>query len=146
MVEKPLAIEIAYERLGQAVLRILSVTMRTPGEDEEARQAKRGLWANPKYAVATPDTARNFENDWAIVEGTVYGTALNNNMLYLNFGPDWHTDFTIAINSAVRRDMEVAHIDPLSLSNKRVRVRGWLRDYNGPYMELDNVVWLETIP
>lgn len=35
VVEEPLAVEIAYERLGQPVTRILSVTMRTPGEDEE---------------------------------------------------------------------------------------------------------------
>jgi formate dehydrogenase assembly factor FdhD len=35
VVEEPLAIEIAYERLGQAVTRVLSVTMRTPGEDAE---------------------------------------------------------------------------------------------------------------
>jgi FdhD protein len=35
VVEEPLAIEIAYERGGQAVVRVLSVTMRTPGEDAE---------------------------------------------------------------------------------------------------------------
>jgi FdhD protein len=35
VVEEPLAVEISYERLGQAVLRVLSVTMRTPGEDAE---------------------------------------------------------------------------------------------------------------
>jgi FdhD protein len=35
VVEEPLAVEIAYERLGQPVLRILSVTMRTPGDDDE---------------------------------------------------------------------------------------------------------------
>jgi FdhD protein len=35
VVEEPLAVEIAYERLGRAVLRILSVTMRTPGVDDE---------------------------------------------------------------------------------------------------------------
>ncbi len=34
-VEAPLAIEIAYERLGQPVRRMLAVTMRTPGSDEE---------------------------------------------------------------------------------------------------------------
>jgi FdhD protein len=33
--EAPLAIEIAYRRNGQAVRRLLAVTMRTPGEDEE---------------------------------------------------------------------------------------------------------------
>ncbi len=35
VVEEPLAIEIAYERAGQAVLKVLSVTMRTPGDDSE---------------------------------------------------------------------------------------------------------------
>jgi FdhD protein len=35
VVEEPLAIEIAYERAGQAVLKVLSVTMRTPGDDAE---------------------------------------------------------------------------------------------------------------
>lgn len=34
-VEAPLAIEIAYERAGQAVAKVLGVTMRTPGHDEE---------------------------------------------------------------------------------------------------------------
>jgi FdhD protein len=35
VVEEPLAIEIAYERVGQAVLKVLSVTMRTPGDDAD---------------------------------------------------------------------------------------------------------------
>jgi FdhD protein len=34
-VEAPLAIEIAYDRAGQRVFRLLAVTMRTPGEDED---------------------------------------------------------------------------------------------------------------
>ena len=35
VIEEPLAIEIAYERLGQPVVKVLSVTMRTPGEDDD---------------------------------------------------------------------------------------------------------------
>ena len=35
VVEEPLALEIAYEKLGQEVVRLLSVTMRTPGADAE---------------------------------------------------------------------------------------------------------------
>jgi len=34
-VEAPLAIEIVYDRLGQTVRKVLAVTMRTPGADEE---------------------------------------------------------------------------------------------------------------
>jgi FdhD protein len=35
VIEAPLAIEIAYERQGQSVSKVLAVTMRTPGSDEE---------------------------------------------------------------------------------------------------------------
>ena len=35
VIEAPLAIEIAYERLGLAVRKVLAVTMRTPGQDDE---------------------------------------------------------------------------------------------------------------
>jgi len=35
VLEEPLAVEIAYERLGQPVRRVLSVTMRTPGDDAD---------------------------------------------------------------------------------------------------------------
>jgi FdhD protein len=35
VVEAPLAIEIAFERQGQAVARVWGITMRTPGHDEE---------------------------------------------------------------------------------------------------------------
>ncbi|HEY1847966.1 MAG TPA: formate dehydrogenase accessory sulfurtransferase FdhD, partial [Opitutaceae bacterium] len=35
VVEEPLAVEIAYERLGQPVRRLISVTMRTPGDDAD---------------------------------------------------------------------------------------------------------------
>jgi len=34
-VEAPLAVEIAYERAGQKIRKVLGVTMRTPGHDEE---------------------------------------------------------------------------------------------------------------
>jgi len=35
VIEAPLAVEIAYERQGQSVRKVLAVTMRTPGSDEE---------------------------------------------------------------------------------------------------------------
>ena len=33
--EEPLAVEIAYPRLGQEVRKVLSVTMRTPGDEAD---------------------------------------------------------------------------------------------------------------
>jgi micrococcal nuclease len=114
--------------------------------EDQARAAKRGLWADPRYAVLTPETTARGENGFAIVEGQIFAVATNKDMLYLNFGPDWHTDFTIGITADMRRAMGRRNMDPQSLSGRHVRVRGWLREYNGPYLELENPVWLELIP
>jgi endonuclease YncB( thermonuclease family) len=113
--------------------------------EEQAREEKKGLWADPRYGILTPDTAAKADNNWGIVDGTVYSANLNRNTVYLDFDVDWHTDFTVAIDGNVRRSLEAAGIDALSLGGKHVRVRGWIRDYNGPFMDLENAVWLEIL-
>jgi len=52
VVEEPLCVEVAYERAGQEVTRVLSVTMRTPGSDEE-------LALGFLYCEAIVDNARD---------------------------------------------------------------------------------------
>jgi len=114
--------------------------------EEEARQAKRGLWKDEQYAVLNPDNAGEHLNDWAIVEGTIRAAAMANNTIYLNFGSDWRSDFTIGIKPEVRRELAKLNIDPLQYANHHVRVRGWMENYNGPYIELMHPVWIETLP
>ncbi|HTK84566.1 MAG TPA: thermonuclease family protein [Patescibacteria group bacterium] len=113
--------------------------------EDQARAEKKGLWADPRYGILTPDTAKKAENNWGIVDGTVYSANLNRNTVYLDFDVDWHTDFTVAIDGNVRRALEAAGIDALGLGGKHIRVRGWIRDYNGPFMDLENAVWLEVL-
>lgn len=114
--------------------------------EEQAREASRGLWADQKYAVLSPETASTGLHHWAIIEGTVHGSAMAGNTIYLNFGPDWRTDFTVGIKPEVRRELAKLGIDPLQFANKHVRVRGWLESYNGPYIELMHPVWIEALP
>lgn len=111
--------------------------------EAQARAEKKGLWADPRYGILSPGTAAKAENGWGIVEGTVYSTNLNRNTVYLDFDVDWHTDFTVSIDADTRHALTAAGIDALSLGGKHVRVRGWIRDYNGPFMELENPVWME---
>lgn len=113
--------------------------------EAQARSEKKGLWADPHYSVLTPNTAAKAENGWGIVEGTIYSANLNRNTVYLDFDVDWHTDFTVAIDADVRRALTSAGIDTLNLAGKHVRVRGWIRNYNGPFMELENPVWMEIL-
>jgi hypothetical protein len=113
--------------------------------EDQAREAKRGLWAQAdKYALLNPDNAGQHLNDWAVVEGRVVNVATSNNIVYLNFGPDWRTDFTISIEPDVRKEMDAKGLDPQSLQGKTVRVHGWLESYNGPHIRLNHAVWLEV--
>lgn len=112
----------------------------------DAQAQKRGVWADPRYGVKNPDTAAEAEGGFATVEGRIVATAAVGNILYLNFGPDWRTDFTVGIVPEVRRKLAAAGTPATGLSGKTVRVQGWVRDYNGPYMELAAPAWMEILP
>lgn len=114
--------------------------------EDAAQKEKKGLWKQEeRYKPLTADTADQGMNGWAIVEGTVKKVAMVNNVIYLNFGDNWRTDFTIAIDSKTRRDFVKQNIDVMGLGNQTIRARGWIRDYNGPYMELIHPVWMEIM-
>lgn len=109
-----------------------------------AIQKKFGLWA--RYPVLTPDNVVQALGDYRVVEGTVQKTAVVKNNLYLNFGHDWKTDFTVMITPEVRKKLARRNIDPLTFANKKIRVRGDIRSYNGPFIELTNLESLELFP
>lgn len=113
--------------------------------EQQARSKKIGLWGLPYNHPLTPQTAAQHINSFALVEGQVYTTAQNKNSLFLNFTSDWKTDFSIGIPSKLRKDFSKIRIDPASLKGQKIRVRGWIRDYNGPYIELDHVEQLEVV-
>jgi endonuclease YncB( thermonuclease family) len=113
--------------------------------ERRAQGDGRGLWAaGSPYGVLSPDTAGGMTG-FFIVEGKITTAASKNNNLYLNFGADWKKDFTVQIAPPVRKALLRAGIDPLSLSGKIVRVRGWIRDWNGPFVELTTAHNLEVV-
>ena len=112
----------------------------------EAQQARRGLWADTRYAPHTPETASLIIGGYGVIEGKVHANAMANNTVYLNFGPDWRTDFSIGIPPDVRRTMAKAGLNPLAFSGKTIRVQGWVEDYNGPYIKLAHPAWIEVLP
>ncbi len=109
-----------------------------------ARKEESGLWGKDSaFPLLTPDNAGEGEGAFRVVEGVVNRAATSRNNLYLNFGEDWKKDFTVMITPAQRRQMARSGIDPMALGGQRVRVRGWIRAWNGPFMELETPVWLE---
>jgi endonuclease YncB( thermonuclease family) len=113
--------------------------------EKSARDKELGLWAIPMNTTLTPLTASQNMNNFAIVEAQVYATAQNKQSIFLNFTSDWKTDFSVAIPAKLRKDFSKLRIDPMSLRGKKIRVRGWIRSYNGPYIELDHAEQLELV-
>ncbi len=103
-----------------------------------ARIKEQGLWLNEEYKVLSPELANNKIDEYAIVEGKVISASMKNNKVYLNFGQNWKKDFTVAISSKDLRKFTKLHIDPKQWGGKTVRVRGWIRDYYGPFMEINH--------
>ncbi len=111
--------------------------------EREARAARRGIWANPYYFIVTPERAGKVVNSFQLVEGTVRQAADVKGRVYLNFGEDWKTDFTVTVPARVRQALARQGIDPMTLGGKTIRVRGWLKQYNGPAIELTHPEQLE---
>lgn len=113
--------------------------------EQSARGEKAGIWSNAFYALRTPDNVLRDIRSFQVVEGTVFATARVKTRVFLNFGRDWKTDFTVLINGKARRLFDAANLDPLSLKGKRIRVRGWLRHWNGPLIEASHPEQIEVL-
>ena len=113
--------------------------------ERKARAEKIGIWAEDSYRILSPDEVQGFEKTVQIVEGRVTGTAINKNRIYINFGPDWRTDFTVSIAPEDKRVFSKAGIDPLQWNGKLLRVRGYIDTYNGPYIQVNHPEAIEIL-
>ena len=114
--------------------------------EQSAREAKRGMWEDgSEHSVLAHDQTKPHIGDFAIIEGMVQKAASVRNSVYLNFGKDWKTDFTIQISPALRKKFSKEGVNVLNLAHQSVRVRGILREYNGPLIELEDTIHLEIL-
>ena len=113
--------------------------------ERAARAARRGIWRHPFYQVRTVAEAAGLIDTFQLVEGRVMAAAVVRGRVYLNFGSDWRDDFTIAIAPRDRRRFTRAGIAPDSWGGRLVRVRGWLKRYNGPMIEANHPEQIELL-
>ncbi len=113
-----------------------------------ARMAGRGAW--PQHAdIASDDAEKNADTlygSYVFVSGVVTKAERVKNKVYLDFGADWRTDFTIAIAAHDLRAFRDANKDPLDMGGKRVRVRGWVKRDFGPMITATDPRQVEIIP
>lgn len=100
-----------------------------------ARDAGRGLWASPFFAVRPAEAVTlSSAGSFQIVEGVVVEAAAVRRWLYLNFGPDWRTDFTAGAPPEFSGAFDAEALQ--ALPGAQVRVRGDIERYNGPFIKL----------
>jgi len=110
-----------------------------------ARAVGRGIWGNPYYGVRTALETPQYFRSFQLVEGRVLKTAVIKRRGYLNFGPDWRTDFTISIAPRNMRAFRALGRRLEAYEGKRVPVRGWLKSYNGPVIDATHPEQIEIL-
>jgi len=113
--------------------------------EQNARAARRGIWAEAYYAVRNPQTIGASVGSFQIVQGRIVDAAIVRKRVYLNFGTDWREDFTISIAPKDVRTFERVGIHLAGLSGVLVRARGLIRILNGPTLYLDHPAALEIL-
>ena len=84
-------------------------------------------------------------NTFQIVEGVVRGAAVVNKWGFLNFGKNYRDDFTAVVRRRDLGQFEKAGMDFEELRGKRVRVRGWLGNRNGPKIDVTHPEQIELV-
>lgn len=113
--------------------------------EDQARSEKIGVWEDEKFQVKTTSSISDHLDSFQIVEGIVTSTALKSNRVFLNFGKDWRKDFTVSVSPEDKKFFVKQGYDPLAWNKKYLRVRGWVRDYNGPFIEINHPQAVEVL-
>lgn len=107
-------------------------------QERLARAGKLGLWAEPYYVIQTAESGAELlarRGRFTVVEGKVLSVRESGGTIYINFGRRWSQALTVTILKRHERIFRGASLEPKTLENRRVRVRGWIEQRNGPRIE-----------
>jgi endonuclease YncB( thermonuclease family) len=111
--------------------------------ERRAREGQLGIWDMPFYRVRGVTETPYFIDSFQVVEGMVTRVTKNRNDVYLDFGDDWRTDFSVFAPRTVVAASARAGLDLESLAGQSLRVRGWLKWRSGPMIELSHPQQIE---
>jgi micrococcal nuclease len=106
--------------------------------ERAARQAKLGLWGEPYYAIVGAESGAALlaeRGHFTVVEGKVLSVRESGGTIYMNFGRRWSEALTVTVPKRQERAFSAAGLAPRALESRRVRVRGWVEERNGPRIE-----------
>lgn len=113
-----------------------------------AREAKLGLWGEPYYVMQKAEdhaAVAAQRGRFAVVEGKVLSVRESGGTIYVNFGRRWSEDFTVTIAKRNARAFTAAGIEPKKLQGRTVRVRGWIEERGGPWVDATRPEQIEVV-
>lgn len=118
------------------------------GPEQSAREAKLGLWADPYYVMnkaEDPAEVLKARGRLALIEGKVLSVRESRGTIYVNFGRRWTEDFTVTIAKRNERAFAAAGLEPKKLAGRRVRIRGWVEERGGPWVDAARPEQIEVV-
>jgi endonuclease YncB( thermonuclease family) len=115
--------------------------------ERAARAARVGIWADPGFVGDATQSAELLaqRGRLMLVEGRVLSVRESGGTIYVNFGRRWSEDFTVTIRKRDERGFVAAGLAPKQLERRRVRVRGFIEERGGPWIEARNAEDIEII-
>lgn len=113
--------------------------------ERRARVEPAGIWADAYYEVRVPEDTDRLIDTFQVVAGRVVDTAVVRGRGYINFGDDWHTDFTISLAPKVLRAFPALADALPTYKGKKIRVRGWIKRFNGPMIDVTHPEQIEVV-
>lgn len=98
----------------------------------EARKQKLGIWHEVLKKPLKSEEAAAGMRQYRGVRGRVSNIFETRSVIYLNFGKDYKTDFTVAIFKRDAYRFKARGIDFKKLKGKKITVFGFVMEHNGP--------------
>jgi endonuclease YncB( thermonuclease family) len=127
---------------------VLGCISRFLAAERSAREAHLGLWANRHYVereAERPESVKAVQGRFALVQGRVVSVNDRGAIVYVNFGRRWSEDFTVTIAKRNAGNFSAVGFDPRTLTGRQVRVRGWVGERGGPWIEAVGPEQIEII-
>ncbi len=111
--------------------------------EAEARRSGIGLWQDQRFKPKKATAMTEHVGKVSLVEGRVVRMSNNDRYMYLNFGQDWRTDFTVRVRNKL---LKQSGVEPGYFDGKRLRVRGFVQESRGPLIDISHLKQIEVMP
>lgn len=113
--------------------------------EARARASRAGFWGDGTFRVLSASAPGRFDEGFAILEGRVEGLETRAGVTQLRFGTERTRALTVSVVAGQRAAFRAAGIEPPRLQGQALRVRGTLRWFGGPMIEVSVPEQIERV-